>query len=317
MNARFAIEPWYPSFAAIREIGITSQNITPGQLNLIGGTGVLIKTAGMDLQQMVRREPTAMVFSVTRESARTWGNNSQIPSTPDAAAAMIASTLGDARRYAAERPGRPYNQRFEALLPVLDGRIPAIIQAYDVDEIHLALKLAADYKLRLIIGGGVEAYKLAPELGRAGVGVILGNSGSAIGEYETIRGGGRNYNEQSAILLSRAGVKVSFFGASASRRCMPTGRLGGEPALNAAWVFRNGGTEEEALRMVTLNAAELLGVADRVGSLDVGKDADFMVLEGHPFDYRVLPQMVFIDGKLVVGKIDSRPPARESTTAAR
>ena len=147
--------------------------------------------------------------------------------------------------------------------------------------------------------------------------MILGNSGSNIGEYETIRGGGRGYNELSAILLARAGVKVSFFSASGARRCMPTGRLGGEPALNAAWVFRNGGSEEEALKMVTLNAAEMLGVADQVGSLDVGKDADFMVLEGHPLDYRALPQMVFVDGRQVVNKIDTRPSVRESSSVPR
>ncbi len=183
MNARFAIEPWYPSFPAIREIGITTQNIAPMQLNLIGGSGVFIKNAGMDIAQMVRREPASMVFSVTRESASTWGNNSKIPTTPEAAAKMIGSVLDDARRYAAERPGRQYNQRLEALLPVLDGRIPAIIQAYDVEEIRLALKIAADHKLRLVVGGGVEAYKLAGELASAGASVILGNSGSNIGEY--------------------------------------------------------------------------------------------------------------------------------------
>ena len=317
MNARFAIEPWYPSFQVIREVGITSQNIAPAQLNLIGGSGVLIKNIGMDVAQMVRRDPVSMVFSVTRESARTWGNDSKIPTTPEAAAQMIAGVLDDARRYAAARPNVPYNQRLEALRPVLDGRVPAIIQAYEADEIRLALKLAADYKLRLVIGGGVEAYRLSAELASAGASVILGNSGSTIGEYETIRGGGRGYNELSAILLTRAGVKVSFFSASGARRCMPTGRLGGEPALNAAWVFRNGATEDEALRMVTLNAAEMLGVNDLVGSLDVGKDADFMILEGHPLDYRVLPQMVFVDGRQVVNKSDGRPLGRESSAPPR
>ncbi len=68
--------------------------------------------------------------------------------------------------------------------------------------------------------------------------------------------------------------------------------------------------------MVTLNAAEILGVADQVGSLDVGKDADFMILEGHPLDYRVLPQMVFVDGRLVVNKTDDRP-VRDPSAAAR
>jgi imidazolonepropionase-like amidohydrolase len=125
--------------------------------------------------------------------------------------------------------------------------------------------------------------------------VILGTGP----EHETIRGGGEGYTDESPALLSRAGVKVSFLGASGSRRIMPTGALGGEPALNAAWAFRNGTSEQEALKMLTLYAAEMAGVDDRIGSIDVGKDADFMILEGHPFDYRVLPQMVFIDGELV------------------
>jgi hypothetical protein len=83
-----------------------------------------------------------------------------------------------------------------------------------------------------------------------------------------------------------------------------TGRLGGEPALNAAWVFRNGVPEEEALKMRTLYPAEMFDLGDRIGSLDAGEDADFMVLEGHPFDYRALPQMVVIDGEVVT---DRRP----------
>ncbi len=69
--------------------------------------------------------------------------------------------------------------------------------------------------------------------------------------------------------------------------------------MNAAWAFRNGVPEAEALKMFTLNAAEMFDMGDRIGSIDVGKDADFVILEGHPFDYRVLPLMVFVDGKLV------------------
>jgi imidazolonepropionase-like amidohydrolase len=129
--------------------------------------------------------------------------------------------------------------------------------------------------------------------------VILGDSGTNL---EAIRGGGSGFSDEAAAILSRAGVKVSFFGGSGSRRGMPTGRLGGEPALNAAWAFRNGASEEEAIKMVTLHVAEMLGMEERIGSIDVGKDADLQVMEGHPFDYRVLPQMVFIDGKMVYRK---------------
>ena len=295
MDARFAFDPWFPSFQVIRQIGITAQNVTPGHLNLIGGRGVVIKTRGMDAEKMVRKSPSSMVFSLDPSSIRYWGRDSQIPLTLERAVGAIRTTLDGAKAYLEQGDAVEYNQRSEALRPLLLGKIPAIVHASTVEEIRAAMKLAEDYRMRLLIAGAVQAYKLAAELARANVGVILGNSGTAF----NIRGGGEGYTDESPALLSRAGVKVSFFGASGSRRWMPTGALGGEPALNAAWAFRNGTPEREALRMVTLNAAEMLGMGDRIGSIDVGKDADFMVLEGHPFDYRVLPQMVFIDGELV------------------
>jgi imidazolonepropionase-like amidohydrolase len=299
MNARFGIDPWYPSFPVFRQIGVTAQNITPGHLNLIGGSGVVIKTAGMDIDKMVRKEPSCMVFSLTQRTARYWGKDSQIPIKLETAAEMIRDTLDAAKKYLEQRESEEYNQRYEALLPLLEGSIPVIIHANTVEEIRAAMKLAKDYKLRLVISGGVESHKLASELAQAGIGVILGDSGSSL---ESIRGGGSGFSDEAPVILSRAGVKVSFFGDSGSRRGMPTGRLGGEPALNAAWAFRNGATEEAAIRLVTLNVAEMFGMENRIGSIDVGKDADFMILEGHPFDYRVLPQMVFIDGYLVYKK---------------
>ena len=157
------------------------------------------------------------------------------------------------------------------------------------------MSIAQDYDLRLVITGGVEAYKLADELAAADVGVILGNSGSYASD---IRGGGDGWSIEGPAILSQAGVKVAFFGPGASRRASPIGRLGGEPILNSAWAFRNGVPEVEALRMATLNAAEMLNIENQVGSIEIGKDADFIVLEGHPFDYRVVPSFVFVDGKL-------------------
>jgi imidazolonepropionase-like amidohydrolase len=293
MDARFAFDPWFPSFEVIRELGVTAQNITPGHLNLIGGKGVGIKTAGMNVEKMVRKSPSSMVFSLEPSSIRYWAKDSQVEVTLEAAVSMIRNTLDGAKKYL-EKSGE-YNQRFEALRPLLEGEVPAIFQANTVEEIRAAMKLSEDFNLRLIVSGGVQAYRLAGDLARANVGVILGTGPT----HETIRGGGQGYNDESPALLSRAGVKVSFLGASGSRRIMPTGALGGEPALNAAWAFRNGTPEQEALKMLTLHAAEMAGMEDQIGSIDVGKDADFMILEGHPFDYRVLPQMVFIDGELV------------------
>ena len=208
---------------------------------------------------------------------------------------IIRGVLDAASEYSEGGLTREYDQRHEALLPLLSREVPALIHADRVAEIQEAMSIAQDYDLRLVITGGVEAYKLADELAAADVGVILGNSGSYASD---IRGGGEGWSIEGPAILSRAGVKVAFFGPGASRRASPIGRLGGEPILNSAWAFRNGVTEVEALRMATLNAAEMLNIESQVGSIEVGKDADFIVLEGHPFDYRVVPSFVFVDGKL-------------------
>ncbi len=296
INARFGVDPWFPSFAVLRGIGVTAQQITPGHTNLIGGSGVAIKTAGLDIDRMVRREPSSLVLSVTRESARHWGRDSQIPVDLLAASSAIRATLDTAQRYREQGEGAPYDPRLDALLPALRRDVPVIIHAKRVSEIREAMRIATDYDLRLVVSGAVQAYRLAPELARAGVGVILGDSASRL---EDIRGGGEGFSPRAPAILSRHGVKVSFFGPSGSRRGMPTGRLGGEPALNAAWAFRNGVSEAQAIRMLTLDAAELFDMGDRIGSIEVGKDADFIVTAGHPFDYRVLPELVFVDGRLV------------------
>jgi imidazolonepropionase-like amidohydrolase len=295
MNARFAVDPWFPSFPVLRGIGITAQNITPGHTNLAGGSGVVIKTAGMDVEKMVRKEPSCLVLSLAEASVRHWGRDSKIPVTLESASRLIRDVLDGARRYH-EAGGAPsYHQRFEALLPALKKEVPVIIHAKSEEEIKEAMAIASDYGLRLVISGGTQAHRLAEELSRANVGVILGDTASRL---EDIRGGGDGFHREAPAILAEAGVKVSFFGPSASRRGMPSGRLGGEPALNAAWVFRNGASEQKALEMFTLNAADMLGMEPRIGSIEVGKDADFQILEGHPFDYRVLPTMVFIDGRL-------------------
>jgi len=293
MNALYAVDPWFPSYRINTTIGVTAINVTPGTLNLIGGNGVVVKTPGLDFEEMVRREPSSMVMSLTSGTARYWAGASRIPVTLESASAMIREALGAASQYA--QGGREYDQRHEALLPLLRGEVPALIHADRVGEIREAMSIAEDYGLRLVVTGGVEAHELAAELAAADVGVVLGNSGTLA---SNIRGGGDGWSIDGPAILSRAGVKVAFFGPGASRRASPIGRLGGEPILNSAWAFRNGVPEVEALKMATLNAAEMLDMADRIGSIAVGKDADFVVLEGHPFDYRVVPSYVFVDGRL-------------------
>ena len=298
MNALYAVDPWFPSYRVNTTIGVTAIHVTPGTRNLVGGNGVVVKTPGIDFEKMVRREPASLVFALTPSALREWTDEAGTALTLESASAMIRAALDAARRYAESDGSREYDARLEALLPLLRGEVPAMIHADRVPEIEAALSLAEDYGLRLVITGGVEAHRLAGRLAAAGAGVILGNSGSYASD---IRGGGEGWSVEGPAILNRAGVKVAFYGPGASRRASPIGRLGGEPILNAAWAFRNGVPEVDALRMATLNGAELADVGDRIGSIEPGKDADFVILEGHPFDYRVLPDWVFVDGRLEAG----------------
>ena len=298
MNALYAVDPWFPSYRVNTTIGVTAIHVTPGTRNLVGGNGVVVKTPGLDFEKMVRREPASMVFALTASALREWTDEAGAPLTVESASAMIRKTLDAAGRYAEAEEPQEYDARLEALLPLLRREVPAMVHADRVAEIEEALSLAEDYGLRLVITGGVSAHRLADRLAAADAGVILGNSGSYASD---IRGGGEGWSVEGPAILNRAGVKVAFFGPGASRRASPIGRLGGEPILNAAWAFRNGVPEVDALRMATLHAAELLDSGDRIGSIEPGKDADFVILEGHPFDYRVVPGWVFVDGRLEVG----------------
>ncbi len=298
MNALYAVDPWFPSYQVNTAIGVTAIHVTPGTRNLAGGNGVVVKTPGLDFEKMVRREPASMVFALTAAALREWTDESGAALTIESASVMIRETLDAARAYAETGAGREYDARMEALLPLLRGEVPAMIHADRVAEIEEALSIAEDFGLRLVVTGGVEAHRLADRLAAADVGVILGNSGSYASD---IRGGGEGWSVEGPAILNRAGVKVAFYGPGASRRASPIGRLGGEPILNSAWAFRNGVPEVDALRMATLNAAELLDVDDRIGSIETGKDADFVILEGHPFDYRVVPAWVFVGGRLEAG----------------
>ena len=295
MNALYAVDPWFPSYRVNTTIGVTAIHVTPGTRNLAGGNGVVVKTPGIDFEKMVRREPASMVFALTAAALREWTDDSGAPLTLAGASAMIREALDAASAYAQAGETREYDARMEALLPLLRREVPAMIHADRVAEIEEAMSIAEDYGLRLVVTGGVEAHRLADRLAAADVGVILGNSGSYASD---IRGGGDGWTVEGPAILNRAGVKVAFYGPGASRRASPIGRLGGEPILNSAWAFRNGVPEVDALRMATLNAAEMLDMDDRIGSIEVGKDADFVILEGHPFDYRVVPGWVFVDGKL-------------------
>jgi imidazolonepropionase-like amidohydrolase len=247
---------------------------------------------------------------------RTYGDQKKLPSTRMGNAAQLRSVLVAAQNYRnkwlrykekqghylerlrqweskpdpkkGERPDPPdppeQDIKLEALIPVLEGELRAMIHCHRADDIITALRIAEEFGLRFSIEHATEGYKIAEILARNKVPCVVGPILFSRMKYEL-----RAMTPRNPGILSRAGVKVAI----------QTDEMSAVKYLriNAALAVQQGMEEEEALKGITINPAEIIGVADRVGSLEIGKDADLVVLSGHPLDYRSVPELVLIDGE--------------------
>ena len=299
MQVRHAIEPQAPLFAFARQLGITTALVTPGDRNVVGGRGAVVKTTGDVVDKMILRDDAVMIFGFGASAKR----SGQPPSTRMGLAALLRETLVKAQEYQAgreryekDKKGKPpaLDLSMEALLPVLAGRLPVLVHAEREDDIRTALRIADEFKFKLILDGATDAWKLAPELAKREIPVILEDLFRGVGQVED-----KGFNPRSPVILAEAGVRLAFRPAEGSRWTPGLGAAGGDPLEIAAFAVRNGLAQDAALRAVTIDAARIAGVAERTGSLEPGKDADFLVLRGHPLGTRSIPEAVFIAGRLV------------------
>ncbi len=276
-----------------RHGGITSAVIYP-QGGLISGQAAVIHLVSGTADDMVLRAPVAMVASLGHS-----GNN-----VPRAETIMrLREILTDARVYRTRRAEfeRAQTRSFaasrldlEALLPVLDGKVPMIINADKASDIEAALKLATEFKFKLIIGGGAEAWEVAARLAAAKVPVLTGAMNNIPSSFAEL-----GQRQENAGLLARAGVAVALVGNAGG---------GDEEAFNVRNVRYEAGNAvaygmewNAALRAITLAPAEIFGVADRVGSLQAGKMGDVVIWSGDPFEFASQPEKVFVRGVQVTG----------------
>jgi imidazolonepropionase-like amidohydrolase len=275
-----------------RDGGITSAVIYP-QGGLISGQVAVIHLVPGTVDDMLLRAPVGMVASLGHS-----GNN-----VPRAETIMrLREILTDARVYRARRadferaqtrPLAASRLDLEALLPVLDGKVPIIINADKASDIEAAMKLANEFRLKLIIGGGAEAWEVATKLAAAKVPVLTGAMNNIPESFSSL-----GQRQENAGLLSKAGVAVALIGNAGG---------GDEEAFNVRNVRYEAGNAvsygmewNAALRAITLTPAEIFGVADRVGSLQAGKMADVVIWSGDPFEFATQPEKVFVRGVQVV-----------------
>jgi imidazolonepropionase-like amidohydrolase len=276
-----------------RAAGITTVVIAP-RGGMISGQAAVLHLVEGDAADMVLRSPVAMVGQIGLPQAINAQSRGELM-------LKLREVLDDARTYsrrksdferAQTRPFAASRLDLEALIPVLEGRVPLLLDADRASDIESALKLARDYNLKLILTGGAEAWLVADKIAAAHVPVLTGAMNNIPESFSSL-----GTRQENAGLLRRAGVTVAIIGNAGG---------GDEDAFNVRNVRFEAGnavaygmSREDALRAITLTPAEIFGVADRVGSLQPGRDADVVVWSGDPFEFATQPEHVFIRGREV------------------
>ena len=216
-----------------------------------------------------------------------------------AVAALLREQLFKAKRYAAEVDAaekdptktRPFDMQLEALLPVIRKQIPLKAHAHRADDILTALRIAREFDLDITLDHCTEGHLIVDQLVKAGKPVLVGPSFGSKSKIEL-----REKTFETAGILDRAGLEVCII---TDAPVIPLYYL----PLCAGLAVKAGMKEESAWRAITINPAHVVGIADRVGSLEVGKDADIAIFEGNPLrDIQCRTKAVFVDGKQVVGE---------------
>lgn len=296
LRALDAINPQDDGYREAVEAGITTVMSTPGSANILGGSTVVLKTGGGLLHQRVIRENAGIKAAFGENPKRVYSGQKRTPSTRMGSAALLREALVNAQNYmnkinragddAEKMP--PRDLKNEALIPVLKKEIPLRMHAHRADDIATAIRIAQEFDINMTLEHASEAHLIVERVKESGFPAIVGPSMGTPGKIET-----QNKTLKSVKILSDAGITVAL--------------TTDHPVLNvyqllhaaAALVRETGMDEYQVLRLITINAAKILGVEDRVGSIEKGKDADLVIIQGHPFDYLSTVMYTIIDGEVV------------------
>ena len=294
LRAIDGINPRDPSLAIARKAGVTCVCTGPGSANVLGGTFLAMKTVGDRIDNMIVKDPVAMKCAFGENPKRCYRD--KCDSTRMSTAAFLRGALMQAKDYGARKQAAngdatkmpAYNQKLEALLPVLAGEIPLKAHAHQANDIFTALRIAYEFGLRITLEHVTEGHLIVDELAKEkDVPMAVGPSLTHASKFEL-----QNKSWATPGVLAKAGCHVSII---TDNSVIPQQYL----PLCAGMAVKAGMDEFDALKAITINPAEHIGVADRVGTLEVGKDADVVVTAGCPFEVLTETRAVFIDGNRV------------------
>ena len=302
LRAIDAINPYDRCFEEARMGGITTVVTGPGSANVIGGQFAAMKTAGSRVEDMVLCEPIAMKAAFGENPKRVY-SGSKTFYTRMTVASTLRKTLIETREYDRklreaenDESKKPvFDFKLESMLPVIRRELPLKIHAHRADDILTAIRIAKEFDLRITLDHFTEGYliinRIKDDLKQLDAGVIVGPLLSDRSKIEL-----RNLSMTAPRTLYENGIK---FAMMTDHPVIPEQYL----PVCAALAVREGLPEKAALESITINAAEIVGISDRVGSIEVGKDADIAVFYGHPFDFRARCVMTLVNGEIVFDEL--------------
>lgn len=294
LRAIDAVNPMDEAFDRVVKGGVTCVMTGPGSANVIGGQFAVIKTKGRSIDEMTMLEPAAMKIAFGENPKRVYNSKSKMPMTRMGTAALLRQTLTEAINYKNKKEkaiekGENFeiNIKMEALQPVIDRKIPLKAHAHRADDILTAIRIAKEFNVLLTLEHCTEGHLIADYIKDAGVPAVVGPTMSFNTKIEL-----KNKSFITPGELSRKGVKVAIMTDHPviQEHYLP---------ICAGLAVKEGLEMEEGLKAITINAAEIAGVADRIGSLEPGKDADIAIFDGNPMEVFTKTLYTIIDGKIV------------------
>lgn len=285
------INPADIGFADARKGGVTTVQTMPGSGNVIGGLMLAMKTSGNIVDRMVIKHPSGMKAALGENPKRNYGTQGKSPSTRMGTAALLREYLLKAKQYneKQERGDKDckHDDKLHNLAMVIRKEIPLRVHCHRADDILTAIRIAKEFDINITLEHCTEGHKVAEVIAQNHIPACVGPAVWQRAKVET-----RDISPTTPGAVFRAGGKVAII---TDHNIVPQHYF----RIAVGLTIREGMPEDEALRAVTINAAEIIGVADRVGSLEPGKDADLVIWTGDPFEPLTHCVMTIIDGEVV------------------
>lgn len=300
------IYPDDEGFQDALENGVTTMCIAPGSANVIGGQAAVVKPVSRILEEMLITDYVGLKCAFGENPKRVYGGRNIMPTTRMGVAAVLRKTLHDAKNYMNkkefelnkkpedDKPNPPFEENFvkEIFIPVLKKEKPLRAHAHRMDDIQTAIRIAEEFDVNIVIEHCTEGFKIADFLAKKQIPVIIGPLNGSKPKVEL-----KDSTLKAPKILEDAGVKFAVMTDA------PVERIGS--LFDDIRLFiRHGLSDCAGLKAITLHPAEILGLDDRLGTLEPGKDADLNIFSGNPFDFRSKVETVLIEGKVRYGELN-------------